>query len=934
MTKHEFLIPLGLLLAITTAFGVRSALAQPELAPMEQTAPLHPNFALLDAAGNNVLETGAPVSTMQTCGECHNTEFIQSHAFHSDLGLSDYKENGGYNASPGSFGKWDPLSYRFLSQQDDERLDLSTAEWLKLYGSRVVGGGPATTARDGANLTSLESDVNNPESSILTTDGQVEEWEWTRSGTMEMNCFVCHLENPNNAYRIATLEKGNFGDANTATLISTGIFNDDFSTAWSFNPEAFDEEGKVKAEVIKIQDPTNSNCAACHGEIHSETSEPLTISAGDLNDPQTATTGQVIAAQKISDSGVNIRGKNDLSRSWDIHAERQLQCTDCHYALNNPAHADEAQKAEPDHLLYDPRTLEISEYLEKPDHNVARGQSAQFNVAPELKGTMRRCESCHDANKGHADWLPYIDKHMAAVACETCHIPQLYAPAIQSYDWTVLTLDKQPRKSYRGVEGDPNSITSLVTGYRPVLLNRTNIDGQKLLAPYNLITTYYWVYEDANGNKRPVRLFDLETAYLKNGAYAVEIVATFDTNNDGSLSSGELVIDSPEKEKAVRSKLESLGLGSPRIEGITQPYSINHNVTRGENAVNECKACHSDGSRVSQPIKLANYSPNGVLPAFDTANNVNASGEIAKADDGAVYYNPVPANDRMYIFGSSRVNWIDWLGALLFAGTILGVAGHGTLRFLSSRKQPKGAAPTERIYMYESYRRFWHWLQTTSIVILLFTGLIIHRPDIFGAFSFRGIVTVHNVVAVILVVNALLSVFYHIATERVKEYIPRPYGFFDDAIVQAKYYMSGIFRKEPHPFEKRPDSRMNPIQKATYFGILNVLLPLQILTGALMWGIQQFPAVANLFGGLPFLAPFHSLVAWTFATFIVGHVYMTTTGATPLEAICAMVTGYEEVEVHEHVEAASETLAAHESPARAQVPGSADEEELKEGEPK
>jgi Ni/Fe-hydrogenase b-type cytochrome subunit len=310
---------------------------------------------------------------------------------------------------------------------------------------------------------------------------------------------------------------------------------------------------------------------------------------------------------------------------------------------------------------------------------------------------------------------------------------------------------------------------------------------------------------------------------------------------------------------------------------------------------------------VSQPIQLANYSPNGVLPAFDPATNVNATGEIVITErTGAVYYNPVPGNDRMYIFGSSRVNWIDWLGALMFAGTILGVAGHGTLRYLSSRKQRRSPARTERIYMYESYRRFWHWLQTTSIVILLLTGLIIHRPDIFGAFSFRGVVTIHNVIAVILVVNALLSVFYHIVTNRVQEYLPRPYGFFDDAIVQAKYYISGIFKKEPHPFEKRPDSRMNPIQKATYFGILNVLLPLQILTGALIWGVQEFPAVANWFGGLPVLAPFHSLVAWTFATFIVGHVYMTTTGTTPIEATRAMITGYEEVEVHEHVEKESE----------------------------
>ena len=95
---------------------------------------------------------------------------------------------------------------------------------------------------------------------------------------------------------------------------------------------------------------------------------------------------------------------------------------------------------------------------------------------------------------------------------------------------------------------------------------------------------------------------------------------------------------------------------------------------------------------------------------------------------------------------------------------------------------------------------------------------------------------------------------------------------------------------------------MNPIQKMTYFGILNVLLPLQIITGALMWSVQRFPNFTNALGGLSLLAPFHSLVAWTFGTFIIVHVYMTTTGATPLEAMRAMVTGYEEVEVHEHVE--------------------------------
>src|SRR3989304_2208969 len=212
---------------------------------------------------------------------------------------------------------------------------------------------------------------------------------------------------------------------------------------------------------------------------------------------------------------------------------------------------------------------------------------------------------------------------------------------------------------------------------------------------------------------------DLETAFFESGAYAADIISAFDSNNDGSLSNAELVIDSSAKEELIKSKLTALGLNSPRMEGLIQPYSINHNVTRGENAVNDCKACHNDGSRVSQPIRLSNYAPNGVMPIFDTANNVNASGEIVKGDEGALYYNPVPANDRMYVFGSSRVDWIDWLGALMFAGSLLGVIGHGTLRYLSTRKQARAAAltgeaasndpkRTERIYMYESYRRFWH----------------------------------------------------------------------------------------------------------------------------------------------------------------------------------------------------------------------------------
>ena len=156
--------------------------------------------------------------------------------------------------------------------------------------------------------------------------------------------------------------------------------------------------------------------------------------------------------------------------------------------------------------------------------------------------------------------------------------------------------------------------------------------------------------------------------------------------------------------------------------------------------------------------------------------------------------------------------------------------------------------------------------------------------------------------ASILAINASLSLFYHLASGQIRQYIPRPAGFFDQAIEQALFYLRGIFKGEAHPFEKTPEKKLNPLQQVTYFGLLNVLLPLQGLTGMLMWGAQRWPDLAEKLGGLTFLAPLHTIVAWLFAAFIVMHVYLTTTGHKPLTDIQAMITGWEDVEMHENHE--------------------------------
>jgi thiosulfate reductase cytochrome b subunit len=267
---------------------------------------------------------------------------------------------------------------------------------------------------------------------------------------------------------------------------------------------------------------------------------------------------------------------------------------------------------------------------------------------------------------------------------------------------------------------------------------------------------------------------------------------------------------------------------------------------------------------------------------------------------------PSTSEAGLYILGHNANSLVNWLGVLMILGVTLGVIVHGGLRFFTARTRAKAMVPetpvaTQQVYMYDVYERLWHWLQTAAILLLLFTGLIIHKPDMFGLFSFSYVVQVHNILALLLVINAALSLFYHLASGEIKQFIPRPRGFFDQAFQQAIYYLRGIFNKEPHPFEKTRDRKMNPLQQVTYLMILNVLLPLQILTGALMWGAQRWPSLVNWFGGLPVLGPVHTLVAWTFAAFIILHVYLTTTGPEPLTGMKAMVMGYEDVEVHEGV---------------------------------
>ena len=275
----------------------------------------------------------------------------------------------------------------------------------------------------------------------------------------ELNCFLCHLAEPDLAARNAAL-RGRWRI--TATLGRTPWVKktDD---GWEFTL------GFVKPQFKK---PTARHCGACHGPVHMGDA-PFVYKS--FESPR----GTVFSPQRLRDSGMNLRGKESLAFAFDVHAERLLTCAHCHHAPNNPAYVTGTESTRPAHLAFDARRLAIREYLSQPSHDFARGED------------MRSCEDCHRVEESHA-WLPHFERHAAAMRCEACHISRVWAPARSLTDWSLLTPEGGARVEYRGVEGAVDDPASLVTGYRPVLL--PGEDGR--LAPHNEMVVRYWTSGD------------------------------------------------------------------------------------------------------------------------------------------------------------------------------------------------------------------------------------------------------------------------------------------------------------------------------------------------------------------------------------------------------------------------------------------------------
>ena len=200
------------------------------------------------------------------------------------------------------------------------------------------------------------------------------------------------------------------------------------------------------------------------------------------------------------------------------------------------------------------------------------------------------------------------------------------------------------------------------------------------------------------------------------------------------------------------------------------------------------------------------------------------------------------------------------------------------------------------IYLYTRYERFWHWLQMALIFLLLVTGLEVH--GLYTLFGFDQAVEIHNFVGLTWLIAFAFFVFWVFTTGEWKQYIPTT----KKMLAVIRYYTYGIFRGESHPVPKRKEAKHNPLQRLTYLSLAALLLPIQMATGFLYWGYNSWNDWGFDYLSLELVGFVHMAGAFAIFSFIIVHVYMTTTGHSIFAHIKAMITGWEEVEEDVEIE--------------------------------
>ncbi|MHB8110557.1 MAG: cytochrome b/b6 domain-containing protein [Syntrophorhabdaceae bacterium] len=189
--------------------------------------------------------------------------------------------------------------------------------------------------------------------------------------------------------------------------------------------------------------------------------------------------------------------------------------------------------------------------------------------------------------------------------------------------------------------------------------------------------------------------------------------------------------------------------------------------------------------------------------------------------------------------------------------------------------------------------RIWHWVNALIILALIITGAELRFTGIKIFADYNFVVAVHKYAGYALTISFLVWIAaYQILGGFAGHYLVSVRDL-RSLPAQISYYIYGIFRGGPNPFNPAPEMRFNVLQKFTYSFMMFFAMPLIIITGILFGNIMQFYKMLHAIGGLRALDAVHVSVGYLFVIYLMVHLYMSTLGKSIFSHTKSIITGHE-----------------------------------------
>ncbi|WP_373509760.1 cytochrome b/b6 domain-containing protein [Thiocapsa sp.] len=206
------------------------------------------------------------------------------------------------------------------------------------------------------------------------------------------------------------------------------------------------------------------------------------------------------------------------------------------------------------------------------------------------------------------------------------------------------------------------------------------------------------------------------------------------------------------------------------------------------------------------------------------------------------------------------------------------------------------------LYLYPVWLRLWHWMNALLFLTLITSGVSMHYAGADWLMPFATARVVHNTAGILLTVGWIGFVAANARSANARHYRIRFRSLIGDLIAQTRYYMIGIFRLEPHPFQVTETMKFNALQQLSYLGVMYGLMPILVVSGWAFLYSVYLPETLLGVGSVWVVAMTHVVVSYLLALFLLVHIYIITTGETVFSNLRAMITGWhrETDEIHVH----------------------------------